>query len=234
MPTMPFHLEKGRVLGPLEDLLNASNGPKVTDLKQVYLKLHNGDKLRKALDHLGEDSYPGLTEALGLWFDKDLGYWAQYNPKHAETIATKGIHFAMGRAWGGGLALPDQLPTVRPRPIHLWWFCAQHWFDVWVTQESATSPVNVFFATPPHTLGGMAGNMTQATDDGWAIPAPPKYGHDARDMVLIGATDHEKTPVPPTVVPTRFGNIVIPNPPTWSDVEPIDRWSITLDGGGMH
>jgi hypothetical protein len=235
---MPFHLEKGRVLGALDDLLNAQTGQKAQDLATAYASLMSGDDLEVALSTISSPGGPigqSLGEALQKWFDvgdgTGNGYWKDYDPKHALETASDGVRFALERAWGGGATLP----TDRSRPVHTWWYCVQPWFDTWVTWENAQAPVRLIFSTPSHLGGAMVTNMNKAVQEQPPLArklAPGDLGSDDGDMVLIGRTRHQRKKVS-TTMPSPFGQVSVPKR-VWSDLGPAGRWSIPIDGGGIQ
>ncbi|MEO1058776.1 MAG: hypothetical protein AAFY28_17865, partial [Actinomycetota bacterium] len=245
MPTMPFHLEKGAVLGALDDLLNANSDPLETHLRNAYAVLMSPTKPNDILAALGAmpaptgPAAPSLADALQQWFQTGTDeYWKGYDPEFVLQVASEGLRFALRQAWGDNGTV---LPTMRDRRVHTWWYCVQPWFDTWITWEHETAPVNVIFSTPSHHGGTMITDMANAV-----VGANPMatalgagdYGDATGDMVLVGMERHKQrwewvnTDISgkgewkwPQRIWNDFGDG--PNP------EP-GRWSIRVPGGGMQ
>ena len=246
MPTMPFHLEKGDLLNALESLVNAESppggpaNPLVQVLQDVCDDLAGGTNLKAALDSVipagsSGGSVAGRTrDALEKWFDPPPGgnatngYWVDYDNSRTDEVVTQAIRFAMRTAWGWQ---NGPVPAGR-RPIRFWWWCEQPWFDSWVTWESGTSAVNVFFATPPHTGGKIVRNMHNVPATDAAPIALTGTGDASGDMVLVSTFRHKRRKVATTAA-TPQSDVAVPKR-VWEDKGKLGMWSIQAKAGGMN
>ena len=91
----------------------------------------------------------------------------------------------METAWQVDRTKPLPATVDHSRRVALVWHCAQRWFDAWVTWDSATGPVTVLFATPPHTGGDIIDRIDIAVKNGTATAVQPATATATGDMVLV-------------------------------------------------
>jgi hypothetical protein len=235
---MPFHLEKGRGLMALEDLLN--NPARASDLEEALLLMNVNPPdmaavLKGAAAHNGDVSTITLMDQIAAaWFGPNA-YWRNYAGRVSE-IVHRSLMLAMEVAWGYN-GTPTDFPPAkyREREIHLWWHCAQPWFESWVTWENPGGPVEILFATPAHDGGNVYLDLADAVvnnDAALALSVADCNPH--REMVLVGQQLHQWKLVV-TSLPTPPKGFPIPTlGQRFDDVSPVEAWTIPTHAGGMN
>lgn len=235
---MPFHLEKGRGLMALEDLLN--NDANDSDLTEAISLMHAhpadmGAVLNGTAVHNGDVNTIALMDQISAdWFGASA-YWLNYRGQVAE-IVHRSLMLAMEIAWGYN-GDPDDFPPAqyRTREIRLWWHCSQPWFESWVTWEKPGGPVEILFATPAHKGGNVYFDLAAAVANTDADPALSAADcNPQREMVLVSQDLHEWDLVI-TTLPTGPGTFPIPTlGQRFNDVSPVGAWTIPTRAGGMN
>lgn len=234
---MPFHLEKGRGLMALEDLLN--NPARESDLTEaIQLMAANpadmGAVLNGTANHNGGANIIALMQQISDdWFDSP--YWRGYQGRVSE-IVYRALMLAMDVAWGYNGTPADFPPAhYRTREIRLWWHCSQPWFESWVTWEKPDGPVGILFATPPHDGGNVYLDLADAVANNDAAPALSAADcNPLREMVLV-SQDLHTWHLEITTLPTGPGNFPFPTlGQAFDDVSPVGAWTIPRRAGGMN
>lgn len=262
MPGMPLHLEKGFALMALEDLFNDGAHHallrKVFDgLRPGHQQLPLGELFAAGVKDPSEpapllDAYPGnaaVAAYAGLgnyvasaWFGEQTGgqpakqYWIDYSGD-IEGVVREALLLAMEVAWGVSRLHP--LPHARGadwRAIELFWHCAQRWFEAWVTWKP-NQPVQLLFATPPHTGGPVQASILDVVDQKYAeqTDAATSQGRP-RDMVVVCQERHVEKTVPGiTVEASAKGVFALPFVAAgFEGVGAVKPYSVFAKGGGSR
>ena len=172
---MPYHLEKGPLLGIFEKYLNGDR-PMLEATLETLQASERGHDVKWITDSpLWDDpsfspQWPGLVmrdRLLREWFGYEpdgaggwhppqpprptTGYWIGYRGDVA-TIVRRVILWALELALGVGSDTPIARPT--PWPIELFWKCPAPWFEGWVVSRRVPTTnaglVTVVLVTPSH------------------------------------------------------------------------------------